>query len=183
MAKAIGISESTVSKWARADKKTGAPAWLDQRKELDRQAQARADELIVEDQATQIREMRKRHLQVAKELFFKSSNQLLGKVKNPKTGQMEVPAFETESQALQGLRLAMAAEQALLLRKVDPDAPGGVNFNGPAQVLLAGGGGVVDMQSAQRSLKALDEKDLRAILDLDTKGTDGAGKPKKTGGS
>jgi hypothetical protein len=182
MAKDIGVPERTVQKWAAADPAQGTVAWLDQRRELDRQASLRADELIIEDQAAQIRDMRQRHLQVAKELFFKSSNQLLGKAKNPKTGQMEVVPFETESQALQALRLAMAAEQQLLLRKVDPDAAGGVNVNGPAQILLTGGSGAVDIQAAQRSLKTLDEKELRAILDLDPKRTDGAGKAKKAGG-
>jgi hypothetical protein len=178
MAADIGVPESTVRKWAAADADTGMPAWLDARKALDRQASERADELMVQSTAERIVEMRERHLQVARDLFFKSSNQLLGKVKNPETGQMEVPRFESESQALQGLRLAMAAEQSLLLRKQDPDAAGGPNFNGPTQILL--GGGSQDGNAA-RALREVSETELLKIIDMD-KGSDGAGNTKKDGG-
>jgi hypothetical protein len=178
MAQAIGIPVDTVRKWTRGNKKTGEPGWLDQRKALDREGQQRADELLVQDTAEQIREMKQRHLAVLKELFFKAANQLTGKVKNPKTGKMELAPFETESQALHGLRLAIAGEQAILLRKTDPDGPG-ASFNGPTQILMAGSS---TLDQAKRAMRELGENDLKAIIDMDPKGLDADQRAKKTGG-
>lgn len=173
MAEKEHLSLSTVYKHSGG--KTGGHNWNEQRKEIDRQAYGRVEELIIEDRASAIREMERRHLDDAKRLYFKAVNHLLGKVRDKKSGQLVDREFETEGQALAAMRLAMAAEQGLLLRKRDPDAA--PTFNANNMLVLGANPSEVGVQ---RALRELSPADLQAIIE--SKDVDGPGKPKKTGG-
>lgn len=164
MAAATGVPVQTLYKYSAH--------WIAKREELDREAEGRVQELIIEDRAQAIRDMQLRHLEFAKKLFEKARAQLLRKVWSKERGRLVDQDFDSESHALMAARLAMAAEQSLLLRR-NEDGPTN-NFNGPTALLLTGGGGG-ELQT-QRALRELSQADLQAIIDARDDGQGGASK-------
>lgn len=142
--------------------------WIDERQQMDNEAAARVYELIVQDRVKLIRDMDARQYQMAVALQLKAGNQLIGKIRDKKTGQMVDGEFSSQAVALAAFRMGAALEQSLLLRRAAPTgdeppaAPGtGALFTGP-NLFMAGGSASPELKARIRELR---DEDLVAILD------------------